>query len=327
MRSPEFWWQDKPNPLAKILGPVSWAYGRAVRHRFEAANPVLAGVPVVCIGNLVVGGAGKTPVAMDLGKRLLDRGVAVHFLSRGYRGRLPGPVRVDPAHHSYRDVGDEPMMLAKLAPTWISRDRVAGCRAAVADGAGLIVMDDGFQNPSVSKDFSVVVVDAIRGFGNGRVIPGGPLRESVSVGLQRADVVVLLGGGGREIVDQVKSVTGAEFPILRAHIKPDAEARSLAGESVVAFAGIGDPSKFFVTLETLGCRIVGTHSFDDHHEYRPNELERLLAAAKRKSALVVTTAKDAERLPADIRESVRVLTIHVEWENEAAVNGIIDRFL
>lgn len=327
MRPPEFWWKKEPSALAALLGPASRVYGWAAKQRLDSARPVSAGVPVICVGNLVVGGAGKTPVAMDIGARLLARGTAMHFLSRGYRGRLRGPLRVDPVKHDFRDVGDEPLMLAGLAPSWISRDRAAGCRAAIADGAITIVMDDGFQNPSVAKDLSLLVVDSRRGFGNGRVIPAGPLREPIAAGLKRADAVVLLGQGGQEIVEPVRSVAGPDFPILRACLEPDCDGKALAGRTVVAFAGIGDPGKFFISLEMLGCRVAETHVFDDHHDYRPSELERILESTKRENAVAVTTAKDAMRVPADVRGSVQVLEIRVEWENEAAIDDLIDKIL
>lgn len=327
MRPPEFWWRDDESRWPTMLGPASWVYERIVRHRFGSAQPFSAGVPVFCVGNLVVGGAGKTPVAMDIGERLLARGVKAHFLSRGYGGKLSGPERVDPQRHSFRDVGDEPMLLAHLSPTWISRDREAGCRAAIADGAEVIVMDDGFQNPFVAKTLSFLVVDTGRGFGNGRVMPAGPLREPVTAGLKRANAVILLGEGGQEVGERVRSIAGTEMPILRARLVPDNVGEMFAGQTVYAFAGIGDPHKFFRSLESLGCRIAEKLTFDDHHQYRRSELTHILAAADRDNAVVVTTSKDAVRLPPDIRERIQVLTIHVEWDDTTALDKIIDQNL
>ncbi len=324
MRAPDFWWSKDGGLLPALLSPTACLYGLAVKRRAAGTVPEVLPVPVVCVGNLVVGGAGKTPVALEIGSRLAARGAVPHFLSRGYRGRLPGPVRVNPAIHGFSDVGDEPLLLAQVAPTWVARDRAAGCRAAAEDGAGAIVMDDGFQNPGVRKDLSLVVIDTRRGFGNGRLIPAGPLRESVTDGLKRADAVVLMGGGGAELVSEIRGIRGTDFPILRAHVKTGAEVRDLAGRSVVAFAGLGDPGKFFATLEAVGSRVEARHGFPDHHAYADRELERLIDQARRFDAVLVTTAKDAVRLPEAFRDAVRTVTIHIEWEDEGRVDRLLD---
>lgn len=324
MKPPDFWWKDGNTVWPALLEPAARLYGWAARRRFESARPSEAGVPVVCVGNLVVGGAGKTPVVLDIGNRLIARGAGVNFLSRGYKGSLAGPVRVDADIHSFRDVGDEPLLLARRAPTWVSRDRAAGCRAAARRGAGIIVMDDGFQNPQIAKDFSFVVVDARRGFGNGRLLPAGPLREPVAVGLARADAVVLLGETDGGIAEDIKAAAGRDFPVLQASVKPEPETRDLVGRPVVAFSGIGDPVKFFATLRNLGCRLEATHAFPDHHAFTNGEIEKILAEAERRGALPVTTEKDAERLTAEVRNRVRVLTIRVEWEDEEVIMELLE---
>lgn len=324
MKAPAFWWSEGNGLWSVLLAPAACLYGAAAARKFAKASPVEMPVPVVCIGNLVAGGAGKTPVALDIGARLIERGAKPHFLSRGYGGSLPGPVRVEPEHHGFAEVGDEPLLLAEVAPAWISRDRVAGCEAAVAAGAGAIIMDDGFQNPAVHKTLSLVVVDGRRGFGNRRLIPAGPLREPVRSGLQRADGVVLMGGGA-ELARQIRSIAGEGLPILHAHLKPGPEWGDLAGKPVVAFAGLGDPGKFFASLEAAGCRIKARRGFADHHPYAQRDLDRLTAEAERHGAALVTTAKDAMRLPDGAREDVRVLTIRVEWEDEGRLNELLEK--
>jgi tetraacyldisaccharide 4'-kinase len=288
------------------------------------ARPADGGARVLCVGNLVVGGAGKTPVCLDVGQRLAARGTAVHFLSRGYKGRLTGPVRVNPEIHTYLDVGDEPLLLARRAPAWVSRDRLAGCRAAARDGAGVVVMDDGYQNPGLAKDLSLLVVDARRGFGNGRPLPAGPLRESVADGLARADAVALLGEGGDDVVADARRFAGPDLPILRGRLVPDVGPEKWNGQAVVAFSGIGDPGKFFATLNELGCNVQAAHPFPDHHAFSRTEIEELAAEAQRRNAVLVTTEKDAARLSPEDRRRVRVLTIRVEWDDEGALVKLLD---
>ena len=324
MRAPDFWWSKETTLWPALLAPAAGLYGLAVKRRAAGTVPADLPVPVVCIGNLVTGGAGKTPVALEIGSRLANRGAAPHFLSRGYRGRLEGPVQVDPDVHGFADVGDEPLLLAQVAPTWVARSRAAGGRAAAEGGAGVIVMDDGFQNPGVRKTLSLVVVDTRRGFGNGRLIPAGPLRESVADGLNRADAVILMGGGGTELASEIHGVVGTGFPILRAHAKPGAGLSELAGRPVVAFAGLADPGKFFTMLDAAGCRVEAHHGFPDHHAFSDRELESLTEEAGRAGAALVTTAKDAVRLPEAFREAVRTVTIHIEWEDEGRLDHLLD---
>lgn len=273
----------------------------------------------MCIGNLVAGGAGKTPVALSVAEILIARGVSTHFLSRGYGGRLPGPMAVDGALHDAKDVGDEPLLLARLAPTWVSRDRAAGAVAAVDAGAGAIVMDDGFQNPSLAKDLSLLAVDGAYGFGNGRVMPAGPLREPVERGLERADALVLIGDDRTG----VSAMVPAGKPVLRARIVPAPGSEALAGRKVVAMAGIGRPEKFFATLRDMGCEVVGSLAYADHHVFREAEIMEAVEWAAAEDAIPVTTAKDAVRLPSDARAMISVLDITLEWEDPDALIAVL----
>ncbi len=191
MRQPEFWRHD--GAVAKILTPLGWAFHGAGRIRRWAARPYCAPIPVICVGNLVAGGAGKTPVAMAIADMLLAARRKPHFLTRGFGGGLAGPVRVDRSGHDAGAVGDEALLLADMAPCWVARDRADGARAAVDAGAEIIVMDDGFQNPQPAKDLSLIVIDGGVGFGNRRVIPAGPLRENLAAGIRRADAAILIG--------------------------------------------------------------------------------------------------------------------------------------
>lgn len=318
MRAPEFWQRDGPVPA--LLAPLSWGFDAAGRVRRALARPQAVPLPVVCIGNLVVGGAGKTPVALAVGARIARLGHGVHFLTRGHGGRARGPLLVDSARHTAREVGDEALLLAAAAPTWIARDRPAGAFAAAAAGAEAVVMDDGYQNPSLAKDLSVVVVDGDYGFGNGRVIPAGPLREDVGRGLARADAVVLLGADALDLAAPL----GRAVPVLlRAGLEPTPESRQLAGKAVVAFAGIGRPEKVFAMLAGLGCRLLGRHSFADHHRYRPDEIMALVDEANERGAVLVTTEKDLVRLPEEARPMVEVLRVRLAWADPEGIDRLL----
>lgn len=319
MRTPAFWYRPA-GPLAALLTPLGVLYGLAGALRGRWTTAQRAGVPVLCVGNLVAGGAGKTPVVLSLLQALQARGVAVHALTRGHGGAERGPLAVDPARHTAADVGDEALLLAAQAPTWVARDRAAGALAAVAAGARAIVMDDGFQNPGLAKDLSLLVVDGTAGFGNGRLIPAGPLREPVARGLARADAAVVMG-------EDRMGVTAGVAPLLVLHARIETGESGLAGRRVLAFAGIGRPQKFFATLRGLGAEIVETHPFADHHPYGAGEVRRLLTRAEALAAEPVTTAKDAVRLPTALRDRVRVLPVHAAWSDPAALDALLDRFI
>ncbi len=308
MRAPRFWYTGGLASLALAPLGAAWALGAILRER--AGRPHRAPVPVVCVGNLVVGGTGKTPVALSIAHRL--SGAA--FLSTGHGGSLAGPVLVDPVRHDHAQVGDEALLLARLAPCWVARDRVAGARAAAAHGAACLVMDDGYQDPSLAKDLSILVVDGHVGFGAGRCVPAGPLREPVSRGLARADAVAILGEDRAHVARRVGGL-----PILRGKLEPEAEAAALAGRHVVAFAGIGRPAKFFDTLRSIGAQVIEARAFPDHHPYTPAEIGHLRDFAAAHAAVLATTAKDFVRLPPGVREDVAVVRVTVTWEDEAAL--------
>jgi tetraacyldisaccharide 4'-kinase len=254
---PEFW--AGRGLLSSLLLPLAWGYAAGAAAREAWTRPYRAGVPVVCVGNLVAGGAGKTPVALALAARLAASGTVPHILSRGYGGSLAGPVRVDRARHGAAETGDEPLLLAEAAPTWVARDRVAGATAAIAAGATVLLLDDGLQNPRLAKTLSLLVVDGATGFGNGRVLPAGPLREPVARGLARADHVVLLDDDAAGVLPLLQ-----RKPVLRARLVAQNGA-DFADRAVLAFAGIGRPAKFFTSLAATGARLVARHAFPDHH--------------------------------------------------------------
>jgi tetraacyldisaccharide 4'-kinase len=312
MRAAPLFWGASPGVASALLEPAAAAWDAVGRLRRALARPYRAPVAVVCVGNLVVGGAGKTPVAMALADHLIGRGPGVHIVSRGYGGSGVGPVRVDPARHDAAAVGDEALLLARHAPAWVARDRVAGVAAAAAAGADIVLLDDGFQNPRIAKDLSLIVIDAAYGFGNGRVIPAGPLRESRRRGLARADAAVILGGdAGMETIRRA-------LPVVPAVLAPIAGER-LAGTRVAAFAGIGRPEKFFATLRALEAELVAARAYPDHYRYRPADLDELRRAADRAGAQLVTTAKDILRVPPAARLGIEVLEIEIRWLDPEAL--------
>jgi tetraacyldisaccharide 4'-kinase len=321
MRAAPAFWGEKPGLAADLLAPLAVAWDAVARLRHAVAQPYRAAVPVLCVGNLVAGGAGKTPVVLSLCAELARCGVVPHVVTRGYGGHLAGPVRVDPMCHDSVAVGDEALLLAARAACWVARRRAAGLRAAATAGARIILLDDGFQNPSIAKTVSLVVVDAEYGFGNGRVMPAGPLRERLCDGLSRADAIVLV-GGDTETGRAVCSAIGGRVPIIPARIVPLAGER-FRGERLLAFAGIAQPGKFFASLAALGAELTGTRGFPDHHRFRPGEIAALREEAERAGARLVTTAKDIVRLPVGLRTRIEVLDIEIGWPEP----DLLDRLL
>ena len=280
-------------------------------------------LPVICCGNATAGGAGKTTVALDLGQRLQARGLAAHFLLRGYGGKLKGPARVDPTTHDSRAVGDEALLLADLCPTWVSADRAAGGTAAQAAGAQAIIMDDGLQNPTLEKTLSLLIIDGSYGFGNGRVIPAGPLREPVFAAAKRCQAAVLIGEDETGALAQLP----ADLPVLRARLVPGPEAAALAGKPVVAFCGIANPRKFFTTLQEAGAVLAARHPFADHYPFDDQEIRDLLAEAEKLRATPVTTRKDIVRIPPALRAGIQVVSIALAWDDPAAIEALLDEAL
>jgi tetraacyldisaccharide 4'-kinase len=317
MQAPGFWrtggWQ------AVALAPLAAAYAAATARRM-AREGWRAPVPVLCCGNAGVGGAGKTTLALDLGARLLARGRRVAFLTRGHGGRVRGVLEVDPGQHDASLVGDEPLLLAECAPTFVAADRARAARAAVAQGADVLVMDDGLQNPSLHKDASLLVIDGAAGFGNGRVIPAGPLREPVAAAAARCVAAVLIGADATGAL----AALPATLPVLRAALRPGPGTLALAGKPVLAFAGIGRPAKFFATLVEAGADLVAANPFPDHHPYTIGEILSLLNGAEQRGAVAATTPKDAVRLPPAIRARLHVADVTLAWEDEAALGQLLD---
>jgi tetraacyldisaccharide 4'-kinase len=291
MRAPDFWWHKPPSLLARLLAPFGAFYGRRTLARM-AQTGMSASIPVVCVGNLIAGGAGKTPAAIEIARLLVSAKRKPVFLTRGYGGRLKGPVQVDLKKHTARDVGDEPLLLARSGPCIVARDRVAGAGLAARLG-DVIVMDDGFQNPSLKKDMALLVIDGEQGVGNGLCIPAGPLRAPVEEQLKHADAVVVVGEGkAAGFLARRKKP-----PVLAARLVPDAKvAGVLKGKRVLAYAGIGRPQKFAGTLKALGADVVRLVAFPDHHVFNAMDAEALLAEAKRDNLTLVTTEKDMARL-------------------------------
>lgn len=325
-RAPEFWFTapDRPALAARLLAPLGWLYAAGTARRLRRGG-YLPQVPVICIGNLVAGGAGKTPTTIALAERLLARGHKVHIVSRGHGGRLAGPVQVDPAGHEAVDVGDEPLLLSAFAPVWVARDRAAGVKAAEAAGAGVILLDDGFQNPAVKPSLSLVVVDAGRGFGNGRCLPAGPLREPVAVGLRRADLVLTIGGDAAQA--RFRSLWAGAIPVpqLTGRLEPLQTGMDWRGEPVLAFAGIADPERFFATLRAEGAKLLRAEALADHAPLSEALLRRLEGEAQALGAQLVTTEKDAARLPLAWRAKVLTLVVRLKIENWTALDAAFMR--
>ena len=317
MQAPAFWSysRKKPGLLPQVLSPLAMIWQMATQKRLKNGAWEKMPVPVICVGNLTAGGTGKTPAVCMLVAKLQALGHIPHIVSRGYGGSAEGPLRVDLAKHGAGQVGDEPLLLAAFAPTWVARDRAIGVRAAASAGAELVVLDDGFQNPSISKDLSIIVIDAYAGFGNGRVIPAGPLREPFGSGLDRADMLLSIGGetAQKRLSDDWPETD--RYPRQNARLQPLETGMDWQGQRVLAFAGIGRPEKFFATLERTGATIVSKRSFPDHAEYNDTVLQRLQAEAKAARAQLVTTEKDAVRLPLAMRADVLVLPVRLESDD------------
>ena len=319
MRAPDFWSGGSGGIAPLLLSPIAALYAAATARR--VAKPGWqAPVPVICCGNASAGGAGKTTVALDIGQRLSNRGVAAHYLTRGYGGTLKGPVLVDPDKHDSKAVGDEALLLSSIRPTWVAGDRQAGGRAAVAAGAQAIVMDDGLQNPGLVKDLSLLVVDGSYGFGNGRIIPAGPLREPVAAAAARCRAAVLIGKDESNVQAQLPP----NLPVLRARLVPGPESEVLAGQPVFAFCGIANPRKFFNSLQEVGAVIAGRMPYADHYPFDAGDLRELLAEADRLRAIPITTAKDFVRIPPAFRSRVKVLTVRLQWEEPLAIEALLD---
>lgn len=325
MRPPTFWDAppDKPGLWARMLSPLGWLYAGLTAWRLRQGEPVQVGVPVICVGNVNAGGTGKTPTVIALMQILSDMGKTAHVVSRGYGGSLDGPIQVDPRRHTADDVGDEPLLLAAFGTVWVSKDRAQGAKIAKNAGAEVILMDDGLQNPSLAKDLSLIVVDATRGFGNGRCIPAGPLREPVSAAMARADLVLSIGPDDSQANFTNTWQSDIRLPHLTGHLMPLQTGMDWEGLRCLAFAGIGHPEKFFRTLRDLGADIVETRALEDHQPLTQTILARLEKDAQAARAQLVTTEKDAVRLPQSYRMKVLTLPVRLIIPDDTALKQAV----
>ena len=323
------WWYSRDRRHAPVLRfvlkPLSWVWAAVTTRRIAGASPVDAGVPVISVGNLTVGGSGKTPVAREVLRLLREAGVEAHALSRGYGGKLEGPVRVDSTLHAAADVGDEPLMLALDSPAWIARDRVAGARAAAAAGAQALVLDDAHQNPALRKTLSLIVVDGETRddewpFGDGSVFPSGPMREPLKAGLARTDVVVVLLSADAPPADPELLATFGALPFFVARLTPAAPPPS---GPLVGFAGIAKPWKVERSLKAAGADLVDFAPFPDHAAFREEDLRFLADRAEQYGARLITTEKDWSRLPPEWRARVTSWPVTAAFEDEAAFGAML----
>jgi tetraacyldisaccharide 4'-kinase len=331
LEAPPFWYRQR-GTLAAALAPLGTLYGRLAEAKFARAAPYRSRLPVICIGNFTLGGSGKTPTAIAVASLLAGLGAKPCFLTRGYGGKSKGSVFVGKGD-SAAEVGDEPLLLAEVAPTMVSADRAAGAKAIAGTEATAIIMDDGFQNPGLAKDLSLIVVDAGLGVGNGLVMPAGPLRAPLEPQIGRADALIVVGSGGNAAPLE-QAFAGKGKPVLKARIVPRQDRRWLGVLPVIAFAGIAAPHKFYATLGVNGARIIAKHSFSDHHRYTRREASVLLKEAEERKAMLVTTEKDFVRIPdeegtplGELKFRSRPFPIAIEFEDEAALKALLAKAL
>ncbi|MGN1080251.1 MAG: tetraacyldisaccharide 4'-kinase [Alphaproteobacteria bacterium] len=321
LKSPKFW-QKKNTFLGKVLSPLGGIYTWGLRRKLKKTKPYRSKIPVVCIGNLVMGGVGKTPLAVSVAEYFKMNGMRPVFLTRGYGGGLSN-VLVDLDKHTAKDTGDEALILARVAPTIVDADRARGAKTAEKIGADVIVMDDGFQNPQLVKDLSFAVFDGRYGFGNGKVFPAGPLREPVEDGLRRADAFIIVGKDKAKIKEWIDK-RFMSLPFIGTHIEQDvAKIAQLSGKKVFAFAGIGYPDKFFDMLRDYGCDVVETQAFSDHYPYTDEDMTDLIARADKQEAVLVTTAKDGVRIAPRFLPQVQIVEAYMVWDTPDAMCALL----
>lgn len=315
-KTPKFW--SSNNIFSQVLLPFSYIYYFGFWARKVCSKAVKMPIPVICIGNLTAGGAGKTPVALYVGEMLKSKGIKAFYISRGYCGVQKSPILVDLGEHNASRVGDEPLLLAQILPTIVGKNRLQTAEFAVKNGAEIIIMDDGFQNPTLHKDLSLIVVDRHLSFGNERMLPAGPLREPVRVGLARADALILVNP------PSFLPTTLPNIPIFLARTHPKNSMLALAGKRIVAFCGIAHPNKFYTMLEGGGAEILEQKSFPDHHNYTNSELENLRELAKKQNAILVTTSKDAARMSKEFLQEITIAEMELAFENKKNLEDLID---
>lgn len=324
MQAPDYW-NRSFSILAQALRPLGMIYAAATARRIRNGRPQSFSVPIICVGNINAGGTGKTPTVIALVQYLQNKGFTPHIVSRGFGGTIKAVTKVDPKLHNASQTGDEPLLMAAFADTWIADRRVCAVNAAIVSGADVILMDDGHQDPSVQKDLSLVVVDAKRGFGNGYCLPAGPLREPVPLGLARADAIISIGTD----IDNQSFAAQHQFaiPHLRAQLSPLEMGMDWADGRYIAFAGIGHPEKFFDTLKSLGAEVIATHALDDHQPLSRSLMQRLMNDAKLNSAQLVTTEKDSVRLPPDFMGQVLALPVRLGFADTHQLDQVLSKVI
>ena len=322
LKAPKFWYLKRDSLLSNSLYPFSllFRFGTKIRNLVSIERET--NLPIICVGNIVIGGAGKTPVALKIGNMLIKSGYKPHFVSKGYGGFEKNNTLVND-WHSPKSVGDEPLLLSEIAPTWIGLDRNKSFQLAKENGADCIVMDDGFQNPTLQKDFSIVVINGDQGFGNKRVIPSGPLRESINRGLSRTNLVITIG----DISASVKDKIPKHIPLIAANFKIKEDGMMLKGQRVTAFAGIAYPEKFFNSLKLVKANIVDKITYSDHHIYNENDLLYLAEIANKNKSILVTTKKDIVRIPKNFRSLVKTIDGFIQLEDENLLLEILTNLI